>query len=87
MRHILLACLLVATFDQVIGNSVQGFVMRHEVQWCEGADFPVLIESSVRLGEDGPAVGTIQRRYYAVPKAGSDQTPRDYPYKNTEGPS
>ena len=87
MTRILLACLLVVTFESPIGNSMQGFVMRHAVQWCEGADFPILIESSVWLGADGPQAGATQHHYYAVPKEGSDQTPRDHPNKYDVGPS
>lgn len=78
-----MACLLVAAFESPIGHSMQGFVMRHEIQWCPGADFPILLQSEMREGEDGPRRGTTQRRYYAVPTPGAEPASQDQPMKPT----
>jgi len=79
MRRILLSCLLVATFQQPIGTSMQGFVMEHRVSWCEGFALPILIEQQMRSGEDGPFIGGAQSNYYPVPKTEAEQNPTPSP--------
>ena len=75
MTRILLACLLVATFQQPIGNSMQGFVMQHTVAWCEEFNLPIRIESQVLQGEAGHPIGQAQTNYYPVPKTKKDENP------------
>ena len=76
MKHLVLgACFVVATFQQPIGNSMQGFVMQHTVAWCDGFQLPIRIESQMLQGEDGPPVGGIRTDYYAVPKTKEDENP------------
>ena len=72
---ILLACLLVATFRQPIGHSMQGFVMQYTIAWCEGFMLPIRIESQMLLGEGGPPVGGTKTDYYPVPKTKEDENP------------
>ena len=79
MTRILVACLLVATFQQPIGNSMQGFVMQHTVAWCEEFNLPIRIESQIRQGEDGPLVGEARTSYYSVPKTQKDENPAPSP--------
>mgnify|MGYP001574654951 FL=1 len=82
MNRILLACLLVATFQQPIGNSMQGFVMQHTVAWCEEFNLPIRIESQMRQGEDGPLIGEAKTDYYPVPKTKEDENPAPSPGAN-----
>ena len=79
MRGILLTCLLVATFQQPIGNSMQGLVMQHTVRWCEGFALPILIEQQMLSGENGATIGGAQSNYYPVPKTEAEQNPTPSP--------
>lgn len=81
---ILLACLLVATFEQPIGTSMQGFVMRHTISWCEGFMLPILVEQQMLQGENGPEIGGKRSNYYPVPKSPEEQSPEAQP---TPGPT
>ena len=75
MKQILLACLLVATFDQPIGTSMQGFVMRHTVSWCEGFHLPIQIKQQMLQGENGPVIGEARTDYYPTPNEKADESP------------
>ena len=79
MNRILLACLLVATFEQPIGHGMQGFVMRHTVSWCEGFALPILFEQQMLQGENGPPVSGARSNYYPVPKSPEEQSPEGQP--------
>jgi len=88
MGRVLLSCLLVATFQQPIGSSMQGFVMEHTVSWCEGFPLPIRIESQVRQGEVGLPVGSTRIDYYPVPqtKEGENPEPSSIPTPPTWAP-
>ena len=79
---ILLACLLVATFQQPIGHSMQGFVMEYRVSWCEGFMLPIRIDRQMRQGEDGPPVGAATTDYYPTPKTQAEENPVPSPGAN-----
>lgn len=79
MNHVLLACLLVATFQQPIGHTTQGFVMQYTVRWCEGFALPILVEQQMLHGENGPLIGEARSNYYPVPKSPAEQSPEAQP--------
>ncbi len=76
MTRILLACLLVATFQQPIGTSMQGFVMEHRVRWCEGTPLPILIERQVFRGDTGDAMGGGAVQLLPGPEVSGGAEPR-----------
>lgn len=69
-RYLLTVCLLVATFESPIGQSIDSYVVRHTVEWCP--DYydkgPRLrIDERVVNGTTGVIIGAPRERLFELP--------------------
>lgn len=70
-RSLLLACVLVATFESPIGNSMDSFVLRYEVRFCPEFLKPHLqIIEQVVNGRTEATIGAPRSTYYPLPEKG-----------------
>lgn len=70
MTRILLTCLLIATFESPIGQSIDGYVIRHTVSWwCPDYDAGprLMIEERVVDNKTGKTIGRANEHLYSVP--------------------
>jgi len=68
-RYLITVCLMVATFESPIGQSIDGYVIRHTVSWCpDYYDGPrIQIEERVVDNRTGATLGRANERLYSVP--------------------
>ena len=69
MRQILVVCALVATFESPIGQSIDGYVIRHTVEWCpDYYNGPrIRIDERVVNGTTGAIIGRSRERLFELP--------------------
>ncbi len=80
-----MGCVLVATFEQPIGHSMEGFVLKHVVYWCQPQyGTPNLkIERQVVNGRTGQAMGSSDWNFYEVPiKHAATESPAPADHQN-----
>jgi hypothetical protein len=70
--HLLLTCLLVATFESPIGQSIDGYVIQHTIEWCpDYYDGPrIRIVEEVVNGADGRRIGAPRENFYRPSQVG-----------------
>lgn len=74
MTRILLTCLLIATFESPIGQSMDSFVLKYEVRYCAAFINPHLqIIEQVVNGKTGARAGNPRSTYYPLPEAGQTE--------------
>ena len=83
IRYLVSVCLLVATFESPIGNSMDSFVLKYEVHYCPGTsgDHIKVIEQVVN-GRTEATIGAPRSTFYPVPSR--DAMP-PVPPANSEG--
>lgn len=68
--YLLTACFIVATFESPIGQSVDGYVIRHTVSWCpdyyDGSP-RIHIEERVVDNKAGRMIGNPAERIFTLP--------------------
>ena len=81
MRGVLLACLLVVTFEQPIGHSMDGFLIRYTVSWCPDHYLgpQIQVEERVVNGKTDAMIGAPRTTFYPVPGAPAPAAPKPEP--------
>ena len=68
-RYLVAVCLMVATFESPIGQSVDGYVIRHTVSWCPDhyAGPSLQIEERVVDNKTGATIGRANELFFQLP--------------------
>lgn len=68
-RYLFAVCLMVATFESPIGQSIDGYVIRHTVSWCpDYYNGPrIQIEEQVVDNKTGKTIGRANERLFELP--------------------
>lgn len=68
-RYLVAVCLMVATFESPIGQSIDGYVVRHTVEWCpDYYNGPrIRIDERVVNGTTGAIIGKPRERLFELP--------------------
>lgn len=68
-HHLIALCLVVATFESPIGQSIEGYVIQHTVSWCpDYYDGPrITVKEQVVDNKTGKTIGAPRERIFSLP--------------------